>query len=69
MSKNPRTLQKLIEMLSQSMEQNEQKVIEQSEFASLTMSKIHYLDTISHLERPTISQLAKKLGVSKPSVT
>ncbi len=69
MSSNPYTLQKLIEMLSQSMEQNEQKVIQQSEFASLSMSKIHYLDTISHLERPTISQLAKKLGVSKPSVT
>ena len=69
MSANPRTLQKLIEMLSQSMEQNEQKVIQQSEFASLSTSQIHYLDTISHLERPTISQLAKNLGVSKPSVT
>jgi len=51
------------------MEQNEQKVIRQSEFASLSMSKIHYLDTISHLEKPTISQLAKELSVSKPSVT
>lgn len=51
------------------MEQNEQQVIRQSDFASLSMSKIHYLDTISHLEKPTISQLAKELNVSKPSVT
>ena len=51
------------------MEQNEQQVIRQSEFASLSMSKIHYLDIISHLEKPTISQLAKELSVSKPSVT
>ena len=69
MSPNRYALQKLIEILSQSMEQNERKVIRQSDFASLSMSKIHYLDTISHLEKPTFSQLAKELGVSKPSVT
>jgi DNA-binding MarR family transcriptional regulator len=62
-------LNKLVEILSQTMELNEQKVIRQSDFASLSMSKIHCLDIISHLEKPTVSKLAKELGVSKPSVT
>jgi DNA-binding MarR family transcriptional regulator len=62
-------LAELIEMLSYSMEQHETQVIAASEFSALTMSQIHYLDMIYHLQEPTLSDLARRLGVSKPTVT
>jgi DNA-binding MarR family transcriptional regulator len=67
--KEPYSLAELIEMLSYSMEQHETRVIAGSEFSGLTMSQIHYLDMIHHLRGPTLSGLARRLQVSKPTVT
>ncbi len=63
------SLGELIEMLSYSMEQHETQVISGSEFSALTMSQIHYLDMIYHLQSPTLSDLARRMKVSKPTVT
>jgi DNA-binding MarR family transcriptional regulator len=65
----PHSLAELVEMLSYSMEQHETQVLAGSEFYALTMSRIHYLDMIYHLQGPTLSDLARRLQVSKPTVT
>ncbi len=64
------SLAELIERLSQSMQDHEDSVTRQSEFANLTVTQIHYLDSIRHFESPpTISQLAEHLKVTKPTAT
>ena len=63
------TLAEIIERLSQSMQDHEASVIGKSEFADLSVTQIHYLDAISHLETPTMSALAMVLGVTKPTAT
>ena len=40
-----------------------------SEFANLSVTQIHYLDAIRHMETLTISELAEHLKVAKPTVT
>ena len=67
--KKPYTLPQIIERLSLSMERHETRVIERSAFAALSAAQIHYLDVIHHSGNPTLSELAGKLGITKPSVT
>ena len=62
-------LAELFEILSQKMEEHESKVIEMSSFRNLSMKQIHYLDVISHMENPTLGELAIRLELSKPSIT
>ena len=38
-------------------------------FSDLSLRQITYLDAIHHLENPTPSELARRLQISKPSVT
>ncbi len=38
-------------------------------FSKLTVHQLQYLDAISDLENPTITELAKKLHITKASVT
>jgi DNA-binding MarR family transcriptional regulator len=64
------TLAEIIERLSQSMQEHEDAVTQESVFANLTLTQIHYLDAIRHLEMaPTISELAEFLKVTKPTAT
>jgi MarR family transcriptional regulator for hemolysin len=64
------TLAELLERLSQSMQEHEDRVTQESEFANLTVTQIHYLDTIRHFASPpTISELAEYLKISKPTAT
>jgi len=63
------TLAEIIEQFSHDIEQHEQKIVKQSVFAGLTTSQIHYLDAICHLQNPTLSELAEKQKVSKPTAT
>lgn len=62
-------LEQVIEALSQSIGQHETAWLQRGKFAALTLVQIHYLDTISHLENPTISELARAMDVSKPTAT
>ncbi len=59
----------LVERLSLSMERHESLVIEGGPLSALTPTQIHVLDLIGHTANPTVSDLSRKLQVSKPSVT
>jgi DNA-binding MarR family transcriptional regulator len=64
------TLAEIIERLSKSMQDHEDAVTRESVFSNLSVTQIHYLDAIRHLDAPpTISELAQYLRVSKPTVT
>ena len=63
------TLAEIVEELSYSMEIHERRVIESSELSNLTSTQIHYIDTISHCTDATVSELAQRLAVTKPTVT
>lgn len=63
------TLAEIIERLSKSMQDHETSVTEHSAFANLSVTQIHYLDAIRHLEAPKISELAGHFKVTKPTAT
>ncbi len=41
----------------------------QGTFSDLTMKQVFYLETIGSMDKPTFTELAKKLGLSKPSIS
>ncbi len=59
----------LIAMLTRSFAELESQALSESELAELSMKQLVYLDAIASLDHPTFSDLAHRLGVSKPSVT
>ena len=59
----------LIAILTRSFAELESQALNESELAELSMKQLVYLDAVARLDRPTFSDLAKNLGVSKPSVT
>jgi DNA-binding MarR family transcriptional regulator len=63
------TLAEIIERLSKSMQDHEALVTAKSEFANLSVTQIHYLDAIRHLDKPAISELAEHQQVTKPTAT
>lgn len=63
------TLAEIIERLSKSMQDHETSVIKQSEFADLSITQIHYLDAIRHLDTPNVSELAQYQNITKPTAT
>lgn len=58
-----------IAKLSGLMGQMEEDAKEQFNLSSLTLTQMHYLEAINHLENPTITELAHELKLSKPTVT
>lgn len=63
------TLTEIVEILTRTMGEMESRVLAGSEFAELSMRQLHYLDVVNRLGHPTLSELARELGVSRPSVT
>ena len=63
------SLTEIIDMLTRAMGEMEARVLAGSEFASLSMRQLHYLDQVDRMGHPTLSELARELGVSRPSVT
>jgi DNA-binding MarR family transcriptional regulator len=61
--------EQVIRLLTHNFADLESKALHESGLAELSMKQIVCLDTIARLERPTFSELALNLGVSKPSVT
>jgi DNA-binding MarR family transcriptional regulator len=59
----------LIAILTRSFAELESQALNEGELAELSMKQLVYLDTIASLDHPTFSDLAKRLQVSKPSVT
>ena len=62
-------LQQAIALISRLMGEMEAEAFEQEGFSNLSMRQLLYLETIAQMERPTFSELADKLDVTKPSVT
>jgi len=58
-----------IEKLIQALTSEESKYISTSKLKTLSSTQIHYIDLINHEHNPTMSELAKKLKVTKPTVT
>jgi DNA-binding MarR family transcriptional regulator len=59
----------LIAILTRSFAELESQALNESELAELSMKQLVYLDIIAGLDHPTFTDLAKRLEVSKPSVT
>jgi DNA-binding MarR family transcriptional regulator len=66
---NYTTLERVVEQMSTMMAEMETQSSQEERFAELSMRQVFYLNTILKLENPTFSDLARKLKVSKPSVT
>jgi DNA-binding MarR family transcriptional regulator len=63
------TLEKFIAYASAIMAELEAQAFQDERFAELSMRQMLYLNTIIHMGHPTFSDLARELGVTKPSVT
>lgn len=64
------TLAELIERLSKSMQDHEDKITQESSFSNLSVTQIHYLDAIRHFQNPpAVSDLAQYMEVTKPTAT
>ena len=69
MNKTPkRDLSEMIDLLSHQFAQLE-TLAEKGAFTDLTMKQVFYIETLGQMDRPTFTELAGKLGLSKPSVT
>jgi DNA-binding MarR family transcriptional regulator len=62
-------LEKFIAFASALMAELESQAFQDERFAELSMRQMLYLNTIIRMGHPNFSELARKLGVSKPSVT
>jgi DNA-binding MarR family transcriptional regulator len=62
-------LEQAIDMISRLMGQMEAEAFQQQGFSDLSMRQLLYLETIARMERPTFSELAAELGVTRPSVS
>ncbi len=63
------SLEEIVGILSSTLADMESRAIRESNLGELSMRQIYYLETISGMEQPTPSELARLLGVSKPSIT
>jgi DNA-binding MarR family transcriptional regulator len=63
-----RSLSETIELFSRQFAKLE-TMAAKGAFADLTMKQVFYIETIGQMDRPTFTELAGKLGLSKPSVT
>ena len=59
----------IIAKLSGMMGQMEENAKEQYNLSSLTLTQMHYMEAINHLDNPNITELAGVLKLSKPTVT
>ena len=61
-------LPEIIAKLSSMMGRGEEAAKEQFNLSSLTLIQMHYLETISALNNPNITELASSMKLSKPTV-
>jgi len=62
-------LKHIIEKLSGMMSQMEESAKEQYSYTGLTLTQMHYLEVISYLDNPNLTELASALRLTKPTVT
>jgi len=59
----------VIDFISNSTKDNKEEVLSDDEFAKLTIKQYYNLDLISRMGNPTSTELAERLGITKPSVS
>ena len=59
----------VISKLSYNMGEMEELAKEHFKLSELTVTQMHYLETISTLNNPNITELASKMQLTKPTVT
>jgi DNA-binding MarR family transcriptional regulator len=62
-------LQNIIALLSREIVQLEESAKEQFSFNELTLTQMHYLETINQQHNPNLTELALEMGLTKPTVT
>ncbi len=62
-------LTEAISYLSDLVEQVLEETISQADFMDLTQQQLHYLRIIVRMHNPTLSELARELGLTKPTVS
>ena len=61
--------EKVIDLLLLQFSRVEAQILEGEELSDLSMKQMVYLEAIARMDRPTYTDLARELKVSKPSVT
>jgi len=64
-----RKLEEIIAKLSAYMGRMEEEAREQYNFKELTLTQMHYLEMISELENPNLTELAAAMKLTKPTIT
>ncbi len=62
-------LMEALQGVSEKLHELKAKQIEQSDFQNLSMANFRYIEVIHKLGEPTFNELAKRLELSKPTVT
>lgn len=62
-------LEDIIAKLSAYMGRMEEEAKEQYNFKELTLTQMHYLEMISELENPNLTELAAAMKLTKPTIT
>lgn len=62
-------LVELVEVLTHTILNYNQSIVEKLELLGLTIKQFDYIYTISKLKKPSLSELAKELNLSRPSIT
>jgi DNA-binding MarR family transcriptional regulator len=65
----PSTLPGIVDVVTRTFAQLQAAVLREGEFTELSLRQISCLDLIQRLEEPTPSDLARELGITKPSVS
>lgn len=68
-SKNIKQMEEVFAKLSSYMARMEEEARERSDIKDLTLTQMHYLETICELKNPNLTELAAALKLSKPTVT
>jgi DNA-binding MarR family transcriptional regulator len=61
-------LVKIIEKMSNEIVQMEESAKEQFNFKELTLTQMHYLETINQLLNPNLTELSSEMNLTKPTV-
>ena len=61
-------LVKIIEKMSHEIVQMEEAAKEQFNFKELTLTQLHYLETINQLLNPNLTELSSEMSLTKPTV-
>jgi len=62
-------LEEIIAKLSAYMSRMEEEAKEQFNFKDLTLTQMHYLEMISELQNPNLTELAVAMKLTKPTIT